>query len=112
MTLVEQELSTLSSPLVTLVEQELSSLSSPSVTLVEQELSTLSSPSVTLVEQELSTLSSLSVLSSVGVAQSLVFRSVFINNCLPVQLVIVYCLSFFDFRLLVDPSIFDLTQYN
>ena len=75
-TLMEQELSTLSSPSVTLVEQELSTLSSQSVTLVEQELSTLSSPSVTLVEQELYTLSSPSVLGSVGVTQSLVFRSV------------------------------------
>ena len=81
------------------------------MTLVEQELSTLSSPSVTLVEHELSTLSSPSVLDSVDVAQSLVFRSVFVNNCLPFQLVIVYCLSS-DFRLLVDPSIFDLTQSN
>jgi hypothetical protein len=67
------------------------------MTLVEQELFTLSSPSVTLVEHELSTLSSPSILGSVDVAQSLVFRSVFVNNCLPFQLVIVYRLSS-DFR--------------
>jgi len=81
------------------------------MTLVEQELSTLSSPSVTLVKQELSILSSPTVLGSVGVTQSLVFRSVFVINYLPFQLVIVYCLSF-DFRLLVDPSIFHSTQSN
>jgi hypothetical protein len=108
---VEQELFNLSSPSVTLVEQELPTLNSPSVTLVEQGLSNLSSPTATLVEQGLSTLSSPSVLGSIGVAHSLVFRSVFVNNCLPFQLVIVYCLSF-DFRLLVDPSIFDSTQSN